>query len=297
MANWEGVSEYVAVAETASFTLAANKLSTSVAQVSRRVSALEERLAVKLLHRTTRKVTLSEAGQVYFQQCKHLVEGLEMAELAVTQMQTSPKGLVKVTAPVTYGEQHLAPLLNQFLARYPQVNIDLNLTNQRLDLLEAGIDLAVRLGRLTDSTMIAKRLASRQLYVCASKKYLERHGEPHSLSELAHHQCLVGSVEHWRFQENAREKSIRVAGRLKCNSGNALLDAAKQGLGLVQLPDYYIKDALQSGELIEVLHQYRDDKEGIWALYPKNRNLSPKVRLLIDFLAEQIGKPVTTPIG
>ncbi|WP_448555631.1 LysR family transcriptional regulator [Thalassotalea montiporae] len=292
MANWEGVSEFVAVAETASFTLAASKLSTSVAQVSRRVSALEERLAVKLLHRTTRKVTLSEAGQVYFQQCKHLVEGLEVAELAVTQMQTTPKGLVKVTAPVTYGEQHLAPLLNQFLARYPQVNIDLNLTNQRLDLLEAGIDLAVRLGRLTDSTMIAKRLASRQLYVCASKKYLERHGEPHSLSELAHHQCLVGSVEHWRFQENGREKSIRVAGRLKCNSGNALLDAAKQGLGLVQLPDYYIKDALQSGELVEVLHQYRDDKEGIWALYPKNRNLSPKVRLLIDFLAEHIGKPV-----
>ncbi|REL35828.1 LysR family transcriptional regulator [Thalassotalea euphylliae] len=293
MANWEGVSEFVAVAETASFTLAANKLSTSVAQVSRRVSALEERLAVKLLHRTTRKVTLSEAGQVYFQQCKHLVEGLEVAELAVTQMQTTPKGLVKVTAPVTYGEQHLASLLNQFLARYPQVNIDLNLTNQQLDLLEAGIDIAIRLGRLTDSTMIAKRLASRQLYVCASKKYLERHGEPHSLSELAHHQCLVGSIEHWRFQEKGREKSIRVAGRLKCNSGNALLDAAKQGLGLVQLPDYYIKDALQSGELIEVLHQYRDDKEGIWALYPKNRNLSPKVRLLIDFLAEHIGKPAT----
>ncbi|REL27217.1 LysR family transcriptional regulator [Thalassotalea euphylliae] len=290
MANWEGVSEFVAVAESTSFTVAAAKLSTSVAQVSRRVAALEERLAVKLLHRTTRKVTLSEAGQIYFQQCKHLVEGLEVAELAVTQMQATPKGLVKVTAPVTYGEQHLAPLINQFLARYPQVNIDLNLTNQQLDLLEAGMDLAVRLGRLSDSSMIAKRLAARQLYVCASKNYLERHGEPHSLSELAHHQCLVGSVGHWRFQENGREKSIRVTGRLKCNSGNALLDAAKQGLGLVQLPDYYVQDALKSGELIEVLSLYRDDQEGIWALFPKNRNLSPKVRLLVDFLAEALAQ-------
>lgn len=288
MANWEGVSEFVAVAETTSFTLAAAKLSTSVAQVSRRVAALEERLAVKLLHRTTRKVTLTEAGQIYFQQCKHLVEGLEVAELAVTQMQATPKGLVKVTAPVTYGEQHLTPLINQFLVRYPQVSIELNLTNQKLDLLETGTDLAVRLGRLSDSSMIAKRLSSRQLYVCANQAYLSRQGEPHTLSELSHHHCLVGSVEHWRFRENNKEKSIRVTGRLKCNSGNALLDAAKQGLGLVQLPEYYVQDALASGDLIEVLSQYRDDQEGIWALFPKNRNLSPKVRLLVDFLAEAL---------
>ncbi len=168
MANWEGVSEFVAVAETNSFTGAANKLKTSVAQISRRVSALEERLAVKLLHRTTRKVSLTEAGQLYYQQCKHLVEGLELAELAVTQMQAEPKGLLKVTAPVTYGEMNLAPLLHQFIEKYPQVNLDLNLTNQKLDLIEQGVDVAIRLGRLQDSSLIAKRLSSRQLYVCAS---------------------------------------------------------------------------------------------------------------------------------
>lgn len=288
MANWEGVSEFVAVAESTSFTTAAKKLNTSVAQVSRRVSALEHRLAIKLLNRTTRKVTLTEAGHVYFEQCRHLVEGLEHAELAITQMQSSPRGLVKVTAPATYGERHLAPLLNEFIQIYPQINLDLILTNQRLDLIDAGIDVAIRLGRLEDSRLMAKRLASRQLYVCASPAYLDAYGQPHTLSELQNHQCLKGSVEHWRFKQDGKEKSIRISGRLKCNSGYALYDAALKGLGLVQLPGYYVENELASGRLIEVLANYRDDQEGIWAVYPENRNLSPKVRLLVDYLAERL---------
>jgi DNA-binding transcriptional LysR family regulator len=183
---------------------------------------------------------------------------------------------------------NLAPLLHQFLEKYPQVNLDLNLTNQKLDLIEQGVDVAIRLGRLQDSSLIAKRLSSRQLYVCASPAYLERSGEPHTLSELSHHQCLVGTADYWHFKEQKREKSLRVSGRIKCNSGFALVDAAKRGLGLVQLPDYYVQEALDNGELVEVLTDYRDDREGIWALYPQNRNLSPKVRLLIDFLAENM---------
>ncbi|MBV7263841.1 LysR family transcriptional regulator [Photobacterium sp. WH77] len=290
MANWEGVSEFVAVAESSSFTLAARKLSTSVAQVSRRVAALEDRLAVKLLNRTTRKVTLTEAGMLYFQQCKHLVDGLEQAELAVTQMQTTPKGLVRVTAPVTYGELHLAPLINQFLEQYPQVDVELVLTNQKLDLIESGVDLAIRLGRLEDSTLLARRLSTRQSYVCASRDYLDRHGEPHTLSELSKHQCLVGSVDVWRFKDKQQSRALRISGRLKCNSGFALRDAAKRGLGLIQLPDYYIQQDLESGELIEVLAQYRDDKEGIWALFPSSVRLSPKVRLLVDFLVKGLSK-------
>ena len=173
MSNWEGVSEFVAVAEVESFTSAAKKLNTSVAQISRRVASLEERLAVKLLNRTTRRVSLTEAGQLYYQQCKHLVEGLELAELAVTQMQSTPKGMVKVTAPVTFGEQNLAPLLHQFCS-IRKLILDLMLTNQQLDLIETGVDIAIRVGRLRDSTMMAKRLATRQLYVCASPSYLEK---------------------------------------------------------------------------------------------------------------------------
>lgn len=287
MAQWEGVNEFVAVAEAESFTAAAHRLSTSVAQVSRRVAGLEQRLAVKLLHRTTRQVTLTEAGQVYYRNCKQLVEGLEHAELAVTQMQASPKGLVKITAPVTYGETHIAPLLNQFLIDYPDVELDLNLTNQTLDLIEDGIDIAIRLGRLEDSSLIAKRLSDRQLYVCASRNYIDRFGEPHTLSELTMHQCLVGSNQYWRFLDKGQTKSLKVAGRMRCNSGIALHSAALQGLGMVQLPDYYVRKDLDSGALIEVLSAYRDKKEGVYALYPKNRHLSPKVRALVDFLAKR----------
>lgn len=290
MANWEGVSEFVAVAETQSFTSAAKKLDTSVAQVSRKVAGLEERLAVKLFNRTTRKVSMTEAGQLYYQQCKHLVEGLELAELAVTQMQSTPKGLLKVTAPVTFGEQNLAPLLHQFLEQHPQVDLELMLTNQKLDLIELGVDIAIRLGKLQDSSLIAKRLSTRQLFVCGSPSYLDKYGEPHTLSELNNHQCLVGSVEYWRFRDVKGDKSVRVSGRIHCNSGYALLDAAKRGLGLVQLPDHYVREALEAGELVEVLSEYRAEREGIWALYPQNRNLSPKVRLLIDFLAEQLNE-------
>lgn len=290
MANWEGVNEFVAVGHHQSFTVAAKKLNTSVAQVSRKVAALEERLAVKLLNRTTRKVSLTEAGQLYFQRCKHLVEGLELAELSVTQMQSSPKGMVKITAPVAYGESHVAPILNEFLEHYPQVDLDLNLTNQTLDLIESGVDIAVRLGRLQDSSLIAKRLSSRQIHVCASPAYLARYGEPHTLSELVNHSCLVGSLDHWRFVEGTRERAIKVSGRVRCNSGFALRSAAKRGLGLIQLPDYYVKQDLESGQLVEVLTDYRVDREGIWALYPHNRNLSPKVRLVIDFLAERLAE-------
>lgn len=290
MACWQGVAEFVTVAETYSFTAAATKLNTSVAQISRRVSRLEQRLGVKLLNRTTRKVTLTEAGQVYFQQCRQLVEGLEHAELAITQLQSSAQGLLKLTAPATYGERYIAPLLNQFIQQHPQLNLELILTNQKLDLIDAGIDVAIRLGRLQDSRLIAKKLASRQLYTCASPDYLAAYGEPHSLSELAKHQCLLGSIEHWRFKQNNQEKSVRITGRIKCNSGDALCDAALRGLGLVQLPGYYVQQAIASGLLVEVLPQYRNDREGIWAVYPENRNLSPKVRLLLAFLSAQLAE-------
>lgn len=288
MAGWQGVSEFVAVAEVNSFTAAAKKLGTSVVQVSRKVSALEQRLDVKLLHRTTRNVALTEAGQLYFDQCKQLVEGLEEAELAVMQMQREPKGLLRVTAPVTFGEQHIAPLAHEFLKHYPQVSLDLNLTNQTLDLVDNGIDIAIRLGRLKDSSLIAKRLGDRQLYVCASPDYLAQHGTPEHLDDLAAHQCLISAMDYWRFREQGNERSLRVSGRIRCNSGLALLNACKAGLGLVQLPDYYVQESLHSGELVEVLANYRDTREGIWAVFTPNRNLSAKARAFVEFLATEL---------
>ena len=155
--------------------------------------------------------------------------------------------------------------------------VRLELTNQTLDLVQQGYDLAIRLGRLTDSTMMARRLASRRLFLCASPAYLARHGAPHSLGELERHNCLLGTLDYWRFQEGGQSRNVRVHGNLRCNSGQVLVDAALKGLGLVQLPDYYVQDLLRDGGLLALLPQYQPDEEGVWALYPHNRHLSPKV--------------------
>ncbi len=289
MLAWEGVTEFVAVAETESFTQAAKRLGISTAQVSRQVSALEARLATKLLHRTTRKVSVTETGQVYFQQCRQVLDGLEEAERTVTNLQSTPRGKLRITAPVIYGEKTIAPLVNDFVLRYPKLEIELNLSNRTLDLVAEGYDLAIRMGMLESSTLMARRLASRTKYVCASPRYLASRGTPHSLSELEHHNCLQGSQDHWRFQENNKTRSLKIKGNLHCGSGWALLDAALKGVGIVQLPDYYVQPHLDSGQLVALLTQHQPPDEGIWAVYPHNRHLSPKVRFLLDHLTQGLG--------
>ncbi|MGS0675620.1 LysR substrate-binding domain-containing protein [Shewanella sp. 125m-1] len=285
MFNWEGVSEFVAVAEAESFTKASQRLGISTAQVSRQISALETRLASKLFHRTTRKVSVTEVGRIYYQHCRQVLDGLEEAERAITNLQTSPRGLLKITAPVTYGEMTMAPLINDFASLYPELEVKLNLTNQKLDLVDEGYDLAIRLGHLEDSSMMAKKLSSRTQNVCASPSYISTYGIPHSLSELDQHNCLIGTMDYWRFQENGKTRNVRVRGSLSCNSGHALVDAAIKGIGIVQLPDYYVLPFIESGELTPLLEQNRQPEEGIWALYPQNRHLSPKVRMLLDHLS------------
>ncbi|MGF1685930.1 LysR family transcriptional regulator [Photobacterium japonica] len=285
---WEGVSEFVAVAEAESFTAAAKQLGISTAQVSRQVSALENRLNTKLFYRTTRKVAVTEEGGIYYRHCRQLLDGLAEAERAISDRRGTPQGSLKLTAPVMYGEQYVMPLINDFILQYPELDVVMELNNQTVDLVEGGFDLAIRLGRLTNSTMMAKKLTTRVQYVCAAPSYLEKYGLPHSLSELRHHNCLVGNFDHWRFLEAGRERSVRVSGSLRCSSGYALRDAALKGIGVVQLPDYYVADDLASGALISILEHLQEPEEGIWALYPHNRHLSPKVRLLVDFLAEKL---------
>lgn len=292
MFDWEGVSEFVAVAETESFTAAAKRLEISTAQVSRQVSALEKRLETKLFHRTTRKVSVTEVGNIYYRHCRLALDGLEEAQRAITDLQRIPKGKLHVTAPVTYGENPIASLINNFVLKYPDLDVRLHLTNQKLNLVDEGFDLAIRLGKLEDSTMIAKRLASRTQYVCASPTYLTKFGVPHSLSELDHHNCLQGTLEYWHFQEQGKVRNIRVKGNIKCNSGRALVDAALKGIGIVQLPDYYVLPSIKSGALVSLLEQNSESDEAVWALYPHNRHLSSKVRLLIDYLSQELGNPL-----
>jgi len=288
MRKWEGIEEFVAVSEASSFTVAAKRLVVSTAHVSRQINALEERLGAKLFYRTTRKVTSTEVGDIYYQHCRQLLDSLEEAEQAVTQLQSTPRGNLRLTCSVAYGDRFIAPMVNEFVSLYPELNVQMISTNQVLDLIEEGIDLAIRFGQLEDSSLIARKLAPRTLYICGSPQYFSRHGQPHTLPELADQNCLLGTLDYWSFYDNSKNPIVKVGGNWSCNSGPALLDAALRGLGLVQLPDYYVSEHLQNGTLISVLDNFRQPDSAVWAVYPPNRHLSPKVRLLVDFLREQI---------
>lgn len=286
--KWEGISEFVYVAEYESFTRAAKELSISIAQVSRQVSALEKRLNIKLFYRTTRKISLTEEGRVFYKHCRGVLDGLDAAEQAISSLQSTPQGKIKLTAPVTYGEQQLLPLINDFIVQYPDIEVTAFLSNQKVDLVEGGYDLAIRIGKLRDSTLMAKKLSHRTNFVCASPSYLDRYGAPQTLAELSTHNCLLGSVDYWHFKEGEKERNIRVSGRVRYNSGYSLVDAALKGLGMVQLPDYYVQKYLTSGELISVLDDFREPEEGIWAVYPQNRHLSTKIQMLLQYLQQHL---------
>tara|TARA_R110002020_G_scaffold165700_1_gene353270 strand:+ start:61080 stop:61970 length:891 start_codon:yes stop_codon:yes gene_type:complete len=286
MTPWEGIDEFVSVAELGHFSGAAKRLGVSSSHVSRQVARLEDRLQTRLLYRSTRKVSLTEAGITFLAHCQRLIDARDEAMQAVSDLGGTPKGLLRVTCAVAYGEDFIMPLLNDFMQQHPQLKIEMTLTNQTLDLLHGSYDLAIRLGRLQDSSMIATRLAPRHMYLCAAPAYLERHGAPHSLSELPRHNCLVGSSDTWQFQQSGREIPLRIQGNWQCNSGKAVLEAALRGFGLCQLPDYYVHEHLRSGRLRALLPQHQPPHTAVWALYPQQRHLSPKVRQVVELLRE-----------
>ena len=286
MNRWEGLDEFVAVAECGQFTAAAERLSLSSSQVSRQIARLEERLQTRLFYRSTRRVALTEAGQTFLQHCQRLQDAREEALRAVGDLGSEPKGLLRMTCAVAYGERFIVPLVTDFMVLHPQLRVDIELSNRTLDLLHEGLDLAIRLGRLQDSRLVATRLAPRQMYLCAAPAYLQRYGRPHSLSELARHNCLIGSSDLWSFQASGRDSSLRVQGNWRCNSGQAVLEAALRGIGLCQLPDYYVLEHLRSGALVSLLDTQQPPDTAVWALYPQQRHLSPKVRQLVEFLKQ-----------
>ncbi len=290
MTIWDGINEFVCVVETESFTAAAKRLEVSVAHISRQVNQLEDRLGAKLLYRTTRKLRLTEVGEVYYQHARKILDDMQAVERAVMEMEGKPTGKLRITAPVYYGEYFLAPLVNDFLLQYPQLDLELKLTNETVDLVKEGYDLAIRLGTLDSSSLMCRKLARRTQYLCASPAYLTTHSTPQTLADLANHRCLGGSLDHWRFLENGKLRNWRVGSAWSCNSGLALKDAALKGLGIVQLPDYYVQGALAQGSLVSLLESHRLPDDGVWVVYPQNRHLSPKVRLLVDFLVAKLGK-------
>lgn len=290
MRRWDAIEAYVEVVRQGSFSAAADKLGVSASHISRRVAELESQLGTPLIYRTTRSIRLSEAGEQYFEQCNQLLQGFLSAEEQISRAQEQPTGQLRVTCAATFGERFVAPMLPAFMRRYPQLELDLHLSNRRVDLIGEGYDLAIRLGRLQDSSLLARRLCDRREYVCASPDYLKRHPMPHTLNELSQHNCLVGTNGSWLFQEQGQRRELRVSGNWRSNAGPAVLAAVEAGLGIAQLPDYYVEPLLASGRLVSMLDSYRYPHSGVWLVYPKVRQQLPRLKLLCDYLVEQFSQ-------
>ena len=285
---------FVKVAETQSFSEAARRLRASKSVVSRQIAALEAELRARLFQRTTRSMTLTEAGRGYFERAARILADLEEANLSVSQLQATPRGRLRVNAPMSLGLLHIAPALPDFLARYPEVDVDLTMNDRFVDLVDEGFDVAVRVGKLDDSSLVARKLASVRRVICASPDYLEARGTPQTPDDLTQHDCLCYSnlsmAHEWRFvTEKGEPWPVTVKGRLNINNGDALKIAALRGLGFVNLPTFIAGSELQAGTLVTVLDRFIPQDASVSAVYPHSRHLSPKVRAFVDFLAERIG--------
>lgn len=288
MRAWDRMEAFAEVVRLGSFSAAARHLGLSTAFVSRAVSALERQLDLPLLYRSTRKLRPTDAGQLYYEHVRQLMEGYDQAEQALADYQRGLRGSLRISLATTYGERYVAPLVNQFLQLHPQLTVQMDFSNRTVDLIEEGYDLTVRTGLLPDSNLVARRLGERTLYVVGAADYFATHGTPATPEALAGHRCLIGSSSQWVFAEQGRAVQRTMRGDYHANSGQALLDAAERGLGLAQLPDFYVEDALREGRLVSVLDEWRYLQGAVWLIYPQGRQRSPKVRQLGDFLVEHL---------
>jgi len=280
LGQWDGIEEFVMVARHGSFTLAAEAYGASVTHMSRALARLEARLQAQLMLRTTRSLRLTETGRIFLETCRRLIDERDEAIAAITS-QGEPSGHLRVSCSYALGEKFVAPLVRELSQAFPAISVTLDLDNALVDLIAEGYDLAIRTGHLDDSRLVATRVASRALVTLASPAYLDTHGRPEGLADLRRHECLVGSAAQWHFRGG---ETFRPQGRWRCNSGNALLEAALAGMGLCQLPAFYLGDHVTAGRLEPVLAELAPEEEPIWAVYPQRRHLSPKVAALVAHL-------------
>lgn len=286
---------FAAVVDAGSFTAASRTLDMSKAAVSRYVADLEQRLGVRLLHRTTRKLSPSTEGEIFYARCRELLDNLDQAEAEISSRSGEATGLLKANVPVTFGVMHLAALWPVFLDRHPQLDLDITLSDRIVDLVEDGYDLAVRIGQLPASSLISRKLASTRLVLCAAPDYLARRGEPLHPYDLLQHDVIsysqFSSGENWRFTGPDGEVSVKVAPRVRTNSGDTCRAAALQGQGIALQPTFIVGADLAQGLLREIMPAYRSIEMGVYAVYPSRKFVTPKVRLLIDFLVEAFADP------
>lgn len=291
--NIEHLKLFVRLAATNNISLAGQELGLSPAVSSAHISKLEQALGVRLVHRTTRKVSLTEEGVAFLPHAEEVLSTVETARASVGVGSTTPSGTLRVTAPASFGRLHIVPALKGFLTQYPELTIDFRFSDNIVDLVEGGFDVAIRDAELKDSTLIARKLATDRRIVCASPEYLSKFGAPETPSELSSHQCvqLVG-LESWTFVTSQGKETIKTKGVLRTDNGDAMRDACIDGLGLAINSTWSVYKQLKEGTLVQVLEDYPLDSDvAIWVVYPSSRLLAPKVRAFIDYFTEFYGNP------
>ena len=291
MGRWDGIEEYICVVESGSFTAAAEVLGVSKSYVSKQISLLEDRLGVRLLQRTTRRLTLTESGNTFFAYCKDMADQFDLAESTLSDMQQRPRGTLRLALNSRYGTQYMASAVAEFSRKYPEVSVEVHSNFGDVDLLAENYDITMRYDQLEDSSMIARRLGGYALCLCAAPGYWQEHGVPTSPDDLADHNCLANTDRHWLFNRPGSEEiyKVKVSGNWISEDGANLLAAAKAGIGIAQLPVFYIREALASGELVMLEDQnWAHYNRMAWAVFPNSRHLSAKVRYFVDFLVEYL---------
>lgn len=291
MNRFEDIQAFVAVVEAGSFTAAADRLEIAKSAVSRRVSGLEERLGVQLLRRTTRQLNLTDSGRSFYEQSARILADLEEAESAVAQEHGELRGTLRIALPLSFGLRHMGKPIAEFSRQHPHVDFDLDLNDRRVDLVEEGADLALRIGNLTDSSLIARKLFDARTVICGSQDYFNAHGIPQTPDELTGHQCLVyGNVQDpskWVCRDTAGDShKIKVNTSMTASNGDFLCEAATQGLGIAMQPTFIAGEAISRGDLVPILTDYQWPVSPAWVAYPPTRHLSFRVRKFIDFLVE-----------
>lgn len=286
---------FVRAVEARSFTRAGERLGVSRSAVGKSIARLERHLGTRLLHRTTRSLSLSEEGALFFERCSRILQDLEEAELAATSHGDEPFGTLRLDLPVSFGRLHVMPLITSFLRRWPEVSVQASFTDHFTDLVGEGIDLAIRIGDEGDNRLVGRTLARNRMIICASPNYVATHGAPATPDDLQAHQCIGftsgGRPLEWRFRAHGQSWTRPVNGRLRLNSTETVLEAALDGAGLAQLDQFVAGEALKSGRLIAVLNDFVAEGAPIRAVYPSRRYLSPKVRLFVDAAAAAWKQP------
>lgn len=285
-----GMRAFVATVDTGSFSQAARDLGASKATVSKQVAALENHLQVRLLHRTTRKLNLTDEGREYVERARRILDELSDAQDAVSPLGAEPRGRLRISAPHTFGAMHLSHALAAFIERYPLIHLDIEFSDRLVNLVDEGFDAVIRISRLKDSTLIARRIAPATMTLCAAPSYWEKYGIPKHPGELSAHKGIIYSYlstpGEWSFKDGDKRINIKINGNLTTNNDVVIRSAAVQGMGIFYGPSFIVSRALREGELEPALSAYWEEPLGVYAVYPSNRNLSPKVRAFVDFLAE-----------